>query len=77
MIDLTTQEIMTLIQLCSKACVIHPHKIMFDKLLEGEQFTAAQKEVIPILAKLDEEYPGLMPIPHDGVPWREREKPSS
>lgn len=74
MIELTTQEIMTLIDLCSKVCVIRPHKIMFSSpiKIKKEQFMAAQKQVIPILKRLDEEYPGLMPVPHDGVEWKDR-----
>ena len=72
MIEISTQEIITLIGLCSKICVVHPHKIMFDRPMEGEQFMAAQKQVRPILKRLDEEYPGLMPVPHDGVGWKDR-----
>lgn len=72
MIDLNTQEIMTLIGLCSKACLIDQLQITFGSHMEGIQFVAAQEQVVPILARLDEEYPGLMPVPHDGVEWKDR-----
>ena len=72
MIELTTQEIMTLIQLCSKACLIKPTDVRVDNIMERTQFGAAQKQVVPILARLDNEYPGLMPVPHDGVEWKDR-----
>jgi len=73
MIELSTQEIMNLIQLCSKACLIDAHKIT-DNPIEVVQFGAAQNAVVPILARLDAEYPGLMPVPHDGVEWKNRIK---
>lgn len=71
MIDLNTQEIMALVQLCSKACLLDAHKIT-DGHIEQIQFHVAQNAVVPILGRLDKEYPGLMPVPHDGVSWKDR-----
>lgn len=74
MIDLVPQEIMLLIQLCSKVCVIDPNKILFDTPMEMVQFVSAKDLVVPILARLDNDYPSLVPMPHDGVPWKDRVK---
>ena len=74
MIEITAQELLTLIGLCSKACLVPPNKIAFDDPMEGLQFIASQAQVIPILERLDEKYPSLIPVPHDGVPWKDRAK---
>jgi len=71
-IELTTQEVLTLIDFCSKACLLHTSKIAFDNPVEGLQFSAAQQAAVPILALLDERYPGVIPMPHDGVGWKDR-----
>ena len=70
MIELTTQEIMLLIDLASKACMIPP--VTIENWVDGAQFSASQNRVMSLFAKLDREYPGLMPVPHDGVEWKNR-----
>jgi len=35
---------------------------------------SAQAQAARILARLDKEYPGFMPIPHDGIEWKDRVK---
>ena len=40
--------------------------------VEFEQMKQAAVRVRPLLAKWDEDNPGLLPVPHDGTPWQER-----
>lgn len=76
MFDLSPQTIMTLISVASKAC---EHREQFLKGLHGSgmQFEASQVDAIileasKLLAHLDEEYPSIVPVPHDGVQWKDR-----
>lgn len=43
-----------------------------DFLVSNDQWKEVADMVRPILAMLDKEWPGLMPIPHDGIPWKKR-----
>lgn len=74
---LSIQDIMLLIQVASKGAEFQDHmwsNLMQDhKTVEADQWRAAVKDVTAVLAKIDREQPGLMPLPHDGVPWAERE----
>ncbi len=74
---LTIQDIMYLIQIASKGAEFSDHMwtgLMQDqKTFEADQWRAAVKEATTVLAKIDREQPGLMPVPHDGVEWKDRE----
>jgi hypothetical protein len=76
MFDLTPQELMLLIQVASKAAEFE--RYMFSGLLqdkrdfEATQWRAAIGQVIPVLRELDRQQPGFVPVPHDGVPWKDR-----
>lgn len=76
MIELSAQQTMMLIQIASKAC---EYRDEFMKGLFPEEFLMRQvgiaiEQAIPILGLIDEKYPGLMPVPHNGVTWAERAK---
>ena len=49
-------------------------KIVLDSFIDGIQLDAAAEIVKPILARLDRENPGLMPLPYDNIPLSERWK---
>ncbi len=66
------QDELKLIALASKAALVAETNGIFDNPVEQEQFIEAAKEVRPILARLDETQPGFIPVPHDGVPWKDR-----
>lgn len=70
--ELSVQEIMLLIDLVNKACLIEPTFATFQHPLEVRQFNAAKARCIELLARLDQEYPGMIPVPHDGISWKDR-----
>jgi hypothetical protein len=77
---LDKRQQMTAINLLSKACLLAEKmedneaiaRAAFDNQIERLQFMEAAEQVRPLLAMLDRQWPGLMPIPHDGVPWKKR-----
>lgn len=73
---LTIQDIMVLIQIASKASEFENYmwtSMMQDsKQFEADQWRAAVRAAILVLAKADREQPGLIPVPHDGVEWKDR-----
>lgn len=77
---LSKQQQMTAINLLSKTCLLAEKieqdeviaRCVFDNQIEKLQFQEVADMVRPILAMLDKEWPGLMPIPHDGIPWKKR-----
>lgn len=73
---LSVQDIMNLIQVASKAAEFEDHMwsgLMQDrKNFEADQWRAAVRQAVLTLAKIDREQPGIMPVPHDGVEWKDR-----
>ena len=73
----TNPEAMLLLALASKSALMAED---MDNLspdapmdpVERVQFIASAKETRVILARLDTEFPGLVPVPHDGVQWKDR-----
>lgn len=70
-LSMTLQERMRILSLASKSA----------EMLEGDgpptmidvkQWKALAKDVRPILARLDHDWPAMLPLPHDGVRWTER-----
>jgi hypothetical protein len=75
MIKFDATEIMPLISLASKACEFRNEwmtgLLNADKVIEADQVHAQLYLAIDVLKKLDEKYPGVIPLPHTNVPWRE------
>ncbi len=75
---ITNPEAMLLLALASKAALVaedlenSPDNPTFPTHMERAQFVATASEVRAILARLDKEWPGLIPVPHDGVTWKNR-----
>ena len=73
---LSIQDIMILIQIASKASEFEDSMwtamMQEGKQFEADQWRAAVRAAIQILAKIDKEHPGLIPVPHDGVEWKDR-----
>ena len=73
---LSIQDILLLIQIASKGAEFSSHMwtgLMQDKkTFEADQWRAAVTDATSVLAKIDRKQPGLMPLPHDGVPWKDR-----
>ena len=73
-IDITI--LMTLIAMASKACEhmgAFAHGLSVEgKEIEMRQIVAMLTPTIDALGKLDKEFPGMLPLPHDGRSWKER-----
>jgi hypothetical protein len=76
MLDITLQELLTIIQLASKACEFEWLCINgieeVGRWEEAKQFKAACFEASMVLAEIDKANPGVIPVPHDGVQWKDR-----
>lgn len=71
---MTMQEQMILVQLASKAALLAENDGATPiNEMERLQFVAAADQVRPILARLDRDNPGLIPVPHDGMAWKRRD----
>ena len=78
MISAEITDLLVLIELASKAAVMaerDPASVFTDSNfpIEFEQMKQAAARVRPLLAQWDKEQPGLLPIPHDGIAWSERD----
>lgn len=74
MLELSSQQIMILIQIASKACEFEKEFIkgLAPNIVVADQVSAAINQAIIVFGQLDETYPGLMPLPHDGISWKEK-----
>lgn len=72
----TNLEAMLLVALASKAALVAEDLDnavpVLSNHMERVQFIALAREVRAVLARLDAEFPGLIPVPHDGVQWKDR-----
>ena len=66
------QDELSLLALASHAALLAEREGVFANEVERQQFVALANSVRPLLAKIDEENPSLIPVPHDGVAWAER-----
>ena len=44
----------------------------FDPVVNEQQKAALAKQARQALAEIDADFPGMIPVPHDGVEWRNR-----
>ena len=69
-------DLFTLAAMASKACENMDHfaagLLLVDKEAETLQILDMQNDCIQILAKLEKQNPGMMPVMHDGETWAER-----
>lgn len=76
MFDLSPPMIMTLIACASKACEFKKEFLIgvesVGKIVEGQQIDSILSNTMKLLADMDEIYPGIVPVPHDGIAWKER-----
>jgi len=74
MIELSTQQAMILIQIASKACEFEKEFIkgLAPNIAVADQVSASINQATSVLGQLDEKYPGLIPLPHDGISWKEK-----
>ena len=77
-------EILALMSMASRAALLaeeleaNADEPIFHPILSNDmeriQFIAAGKNTAKILARVDREAPGLVPLPHDNIPWADRVK---
>ena len=79
----TNPEAMLLLAIASKAALVaedlekySPDNPVLADHMERVQFIASAREARAVLARLDAEFPGLVPVPHDGVQWKDRDNAS-
>ena len=76
MFDITTPEMLQLISVVSKACEFEWLCVNgieeVGRWEEAKQFKAACFEARKVLAEIDRANPGVVPVPHDGVQWKDR-----
>jgi len=68
-------DLLTLAAMASKAC---EHMSCFaaglvqgEKEVDANQVISMKNDCIRVLAKLEKQNPGMMPVPHDGGTWPE------
>lgn len=75
---LSMSELLTILNLTSKACEFKDaifKGMMSDRRdVEANQFLNACALVEPVLGKFDDENPGMLAVPHDGRTWSQRVK---
>lgn len=76
MLEMSVQEKMALIAVVSKALEFREEwgggLVLHNRLVENTQIQSALDTALPIMARLDRDNPGALPLPHNGVPWGER-----
>lgn len=63
-----------MLQVASKLCENKEKVIgaLFPDEMLMQQMRAAIKEAVRVLGRVDRDYPGMVPVPHDGKTWKER-----
>ena len=76
MIEIDMQTFLMLTSMTSKACEFAPEFIdglsKAGREIVGYQIEAMRDQCIKILGSLNEEYPGILPLPHDGENWTQK-----
>jgi hypothetical protein len=73
MLEMTLQETMAVLSFASKSA-----EMLEDNLkaqtnpMNLTQWRALAEVVRPILKRLDTDNPAMLPLPHDGVGWKDR-----
>jgi hypothetical protein len=71
-LEMTLQERMLVLSFVSKSVEMLEASLPPENIANLQQWQALAAEVKPILARLDEEWPTMLPLPHDGLSWSER-----
>lgn len=75
-IAMDTSETLTLIRVASKAAEFSVEltaALAASHPVDSDQFGFDLHQVKTVLANLDRAYPGVVPVPHDGKTWAERD----
>ncbi len=75
MFDLETKEILSALAFVSKTIEVHEREgegMIINHPLEVQHWSIMKDEMKGLLAKFDEKYPSLLPVPNDGIRWKDR-----
>lgn len=71
-LEMTLQERMLVLSFTSKSVEMLEDSARLRNSVDMQQWQALAVEVKPILARLDKDWPTMLPLPHDGLSWSER-----
>ena len=71
-LEMTLQERMLILSFASKSAEMLESKLPPENIMNWRQWNALADEARPILARLDKDWPSMLPVPHDGRSWSER-----
>ena len=72
MLGTTIQEMLLIISFACKSAEMLEAPLPPPSPANMTQWQELAKQVKPILARIDNENPSLLPLPHDGVAWADR-----
>lgn len=75
MIELETKEILSALAFISKTIEIHEREgegLKINHPLEIQHWDVMKADMKKLLAEFDEKYPSLLPVPNDGIAWKDR-----
>lgn len=77
MLDMTMPELMAILSFASKSAELQDDPPAMSNPVNYEQLASLRHSAMQVLARLDHDWPGMLPVPHDGLRWSERvPKPS-
>jgi hypothetical protein len=71
-LEMTLPERMLILSFASKSAEMLEESLPPKDIRNLEQWQALAADIKPILAKLDRDWPSMLPMPHDGRSWSER-----
>jgi len=72
-LEMTLRERMSVLSFASKSAEMLEDNLKAATVpMNMEQWRALANQVLPILARLDADWPAMLPLPHDGRSWSRR-----
>jgi len=71
-LEMTLPERMLMLSFVSKSVEMLEADLPPEDIRNLQQWQALAIDVKPLLAKLDKDWPSMLPMPHDGRSWSER-----
>lgn len=71
-LEMTLQERMAILSFASKSAEMLEEPLPPENRANLIQWQALSQDARKILARLDREWPSMIPMPHDGRSWSER-----
>jgi hypothetical protein len=75
MIELETKDLLSVLAFVSKTVEIHEREgegMNINHPLEIQHWDTMKDDMKKLLAEFDEKYPSLLPVPNDGIQWKDR-----